>query len=65
MSEHLTDVDQLPEGWISLERAYQFLRERLSIDGSDFITERWDCKYINARVDMRTGRVLLTPGNVQ
>lgn len=63
MTEHLTDVNQLPRSWITLAEAYNFLRSRILADGDEFILASFDCKYINARIDMRTGKVLLTPGN--
>jgi hypothetical protein len=55
--------DHLPAGWITLGQAYNFLRARILADGDHFILDHFDCKYINARIDMRTGKVLLAPGN--
>jgi hypothetical protein len=28
-----------------------------------FVMGRWDCKYVNLRIDMRTGAAILSPGN--
>jgi hypothetical protein len=33
------------------------------LSGSTFIIQHWGCKYIDARIDMRTGSVYLAPGN--
>lgn len=51
--------------WVSLTEILPLLRERMAInDGGKFILGDWTCKYLDARIDMRTGAVYLKPGNV-
>ena len=49
--------------WISLHKATKMLKERFMGRDPSFVLDNWDCKYINARIDMRTGVVILFPGN--
>lgn len=67
-------TDSLPTDSLSLEglRLYEWqplheavlkMRERFMTTNPDFVLRNWDCKYLNARIDMRTGSVCLTPGN--
>lgn len=49
--------------WQPLASALPAITERLAANGSDFILNHWDCKYLDARIDMRTGSVRLTAGN--
>jgi hypothetical protein len=52
--------------WVSLHEVMPLLRERMAVnDGGVFILDDWRCKYIDARIDMRTGHVYLRPGNPQ
>jgi hypothetical protein len=64
MTDQLPSKD-LPEGWISLSQGFDWIADRLMVKTPEFVIKNWDCKYINARIDMRTGKVLLTPGNVR
>ena len=54
----------LPKDWIPFSDAVDFIEKHTLESGNSFILEEWDCKYINARIDMRTGMVRLSPGNV-
>lgn len=77
-AQHAVPVDTVGDGavtnqqdlkllqWQPLEEVLPKLRERMALnDGAEFITQHWDCKYIDARIDMRTGAVFLKPGNVR
>lgn len=55
--------DPPPANWITLEEAVQWIQPRLLANGSSFIHSNWDCKYVNVRVDMRTGFAFIMPGN--
>jgi hypothetical protein len=49
--------------WVPLHEVLPLLRERMAVnDGGRFILARWDCKYLNLRLDMRTGMVRIEPG---
>ncbi len=50
--------------WQPLDAAASAIRERTLASGSDFLQRNWDCKYLDARIDMRTGAVRLVPGNL-
>lgn len=50
--------------WQPLHQAEIRIRERLMTTNPEFVLRNWDCKYINMRVDMRTGNVVMTPGNI-
>ena len=54
---------ELPEGWHDLGRQVAWIRERLMTNDPSFVMGRWDCKYVNLRIDMRTGAAILSPGN--
>jgi hypothetical protein len=53
----------LPQDWISFADGFEFLQSRLAVKNPEFMLENWNCKYINARIDMRTGVMRLQPGN--
>ena len=54
--------DEIPFGkWISWPKATRLLEERFMGRDLSFVFDNWDC--INARIDMRTGVVILFPGN--
>jgi len=40
-----------------------FVNTHTMASGSKFALDNWECKYINFRVDMRTGNVSLYEGN--
>jgi hypothetical protein len=65
VAESLSTEQQIPfDRWVSLDEALPLLRERMGFnDGGRYISTHWGCKYINARIDMRTGAVYLKPGN--
>lgn len=48
---------------MSFEAGVEFLSSRLAVAGSPYVREHWDCKYLDVRVDMRTGSMLIQPGN--
>lgn len=62
MTNNSTDPMTSDEWW-PLRDAVEWLTQRLICNGSRFVLDNWDCKYIDARIDMRTGAVLLRPGN--
>lgn len=49
--------------WVPFEETIEALRERMMVNGSLWILDEWKAKYINARIDMRTGQIRLTFGN--
>lgn len=49
--------------WIGFIEAVGQLEKHLACNGSNFILDNWKFKYVNARIDMRTGSTLLEPGN--
>lgn len=57
--------DGFPEAWLPLSEGFRWIRDRLlANDGGKWALESFSQrKYINARIDMRTGSVYLTPGN--
>jgi hypothetical protein len=57
--------EQLPEGWISLSQGFGWIADRLMVKTPEFVINNWGCKYIDARIDMRTGRMQLSPGNAR
>jgi hypothetical protein len=48
----------IPEDWIPIDEAIKFIKDNLMVKGSRFILDNWNYKYIDLRIDMRTG---LTP----
>jgi hypothetical protein len=59
------DLPPLPlREWVVLDRILPALRHRYAVNnGASFISQHWDCKYLNLRLDMRTGQCYITPGN--
>jgi hypothetical protein len=49
--------------WLPFDQAMASLRQHQMINGSMRALEDWSLKYIDARVDMRTGQVYLSPGD--
>lgn len=49
--------------WIGLGDAIQQVHQNSIVGGGDLMTRDLSCKYLNARIDMRTGNVRLMPGN--
>lgn len=57
--------DALPSGWQAFYDASEWLKARFAVtNGPSFILNNFDCKYINARIDMRTGQMQIVPGNI-
>lgn len=56
-------MSTLPEGWIPFGEATSWLKHHLMVNDSNFVLDHWDCKYVVARIDMRTGAMLLWAGN--
>lgn len=52
------------EAWVPLAEVMPLLAERMMVNGSNWIIGEWKCKYIDARIDMRTGCVYLKAGNL-
>lgn len=44
--------------------ALEELKRHTLASGDNLCMANWDAKYINARIDMRTGNVLLSEGNI-
>lgn len=56
--------DPLPElNWMPFEAGVEFLSQRLMTASADWLPNHWECKYLDVRVDMRTGAMLIRPGN--
>ena len=54
----LTSNHQLLDGWNLFFDVTSWLQNRFCVNGSDFWpAQRPDCKYLNARIDMRTGNM--------
>lgn len=51
--------------WLPFDEAVALLRSRLMTTDPSYVLEHWDCKYVNVRVDMRTGNMLIAPGTAQ
>lgn len=52
--------------WARFDHALPLIRERLAVnDGGKFILDNWNCKYLDVRIDMRTGNLFIKPGNVE
>ena len=60
----MQDDCELPKGWISFDAAGKFINANLMTTTPRFVLDNWTCKYINMRVDMRTGAVILSKGNL-
>lgn len=57
--------EELPQGWITFEEFSKWVQDRVMANGKqgvEFVLSNWNCKYVNARIDMRTGFVHLSPG---
>lgn len=60
--EQVPSKDPLPEGWIPLSQGFRWIADHLMLKTPEFIINNWNCKYIDARIDMRTGSMRLEPG---
>ena len=50
--------------WIRFEDAIKALDDKFCFnDGGKFLLDNWDCKYLDMRLDIRTGAVYIKPGN--
>jgi hypothetical protein len=59
-----TDLESLLGQWVPLNDLLPKLRECMAVnDGGVFILRRWDCKYIDIRLDMRIGTAYAKPGS--
>lgn len=67
MNAEVTNVVKEDHGflyrWIGLGDATKVIYENSIAGGGDLMTRDLSCKYLNARIDMRTGNVRLMPGN--
>ena len=41
------------------------LKKHVMADGGRLVMDNWDAKYLNIRMDMRTGNVLISEGNIR
>lgn len=59
-------TQEQPDWNHGLKQVFKFLQDNImarSDKGCHFVMDNWTCKYINLRVDMRTGNVSLFEGN--
>ena len=49
--------------WLPLSEVVREINKNIMPNNPKFVLGNWDCKYINIRVDMRTGMALVKPGN--
>ena len=50
--------------WVRFEDMVKELDPKYSFrDGGKFLLDNWDCKYLDMRLDVRTGAVYIKPGN--
>lgn len=59
----MTKEGVLPEGWLDVDQQIAWLKERMMFNDPRFVLDNWDCKYVNLRIDMRTGAAILSPGS--
>lgn len=58
-----TEAETLPKDWMPSHELLTWLRQRMMVNNPDFVLKNWDCKYVNMRIDMRTGQAIASPGN--
>jgi hypothetical protein len=58
----MSDV-YVPEGWMLLQTAVDFVKEHTMDVDTRFVLDNWEYKYLNIRVDMRTGMATIQPAN--
>lgn len=54
----------IPEDWIQLEAAMELINRNLMYNNPRGVLDDWEAKYLNLRIDMRTGATLIRRGNV-
>lgn len=54
----------IPKGWIPLKDAVKFINDNLMITDPRGVIDDWDSKYLNVRIDMRTGAAFIKKGNI-
>jgi len=60
----MADEIKIPQGWNGLQSNIQFIIDNLMVNNTRFVLDNWDYKYINLRVDMRSGSSLIKAGNL-
>jgi hypothetical protein len=66
MSNEMRSIEpKVPSGWIPIETCLAWIKPRLMVSGDQrYVLDNWDCKYVEIRVDMRTGLATMRPGNL-
>jgi hypothetical protein len=54
----------VPAGWIPLKDAVKFINDNLMVADPRGVLDDWDSKYLNVRIDMRTGAAFIKKGNI-
>ena len=54
-------MSQIPKGWHPLKEVISFIYANLMSRNPRFVLDNWDHKYINLRIDMRTGATKIMP----
>ena len=54
-------MSQIPEGWHPFKEVISFIYANLMSRNPKFVLDNWDYKYINIRIDMRTGNTRIMP----
>lgn len=49
--------------WVPLGEALRGIEARFMFRDPRFVLDNWDCKYLDVRIDMRTGSAYVKPGN--
>jgi hypothetical protein len=49
--------------WMPFDAGVKFLADHLMVNEATWVLRHWNCKYVDVRVDMRTGSMLIRPGN--
>lgn len=56
-------MEKVPQDWIPLNEAVDFVKERIMANGSNFVLDNFEYKYTVIRVNMSTGSAIILPGN--
>ena len=56
-------IEGLEGEWLNLETLMDFIKENLMTVNPKFVVDNFDFKYIDIRIDMRTGYAILSRGS--
>jgi hypothetical protein len=62
MSDIKERANEIEGEWLNLETLMDFIKENLMTVNPDFALDNFDFKYIDVRIDMRTGSAILQRG---